>query len=380
MSPAERQRLRAIPARIPGEAVSEQGIPALESDFQLSRSPGCFVVTLSSDGSEVYIGEDWVGLGTSEDEGGLEGCSEDRPGLVFLADGQMFPVGGKTTKSASSIYTEAGAAGTTLLLALIPDPDSGLTGIVYRAIHVSGTISGNLGVWDDARDYLPPVTYDEYHIVPIAMLDLTYSGGIAKVRDVYWNLDKPVVTIGNVSSIEHPWKISVDGSNFSVLGGYVNIGAWLYPAFSGMVSVAGIGPIALGAVNTYVWLTVTHPNTGAPYSTCTLLSGTVLPKSSYVFDAIPSDGTAPPFPLVGYCTMILPVGIITSSGQIYQHLLEDQFVPWGSTTSWSMTVGYRDTGSAIQAVVAGCSQICGVQAGPGSISYVTLVPYSLNCP
>jgi len=200
MSPAERQRLRAIPARIPGEAVSEQGIPALESDFQLSRSPGCFVVTLSSDGSEVYIGEDWVGLGTSEDEGGLEGCSEDRPGLVFLADGRMFPVGGKTTKSASSIYTEAGAAGTTLLLALIPDPDSGLTGIVYRAIHVSGTISGNLGVWDDARDYLPPTTYDDYHIVPIAAMDLIYAGGVAKIRDVYWNLDKPAVSLGGIGT------------------------------------------------------------------------------------------------------------------------------------------------------------------------------------
>jgi hypothetical protein len=85
---AERQHASRGPVHTPGEGVDASGRPAADTDISKSRSPGCFAVSVSGDRRTLWIGEDWIGPGVTEDEGGLEGCSENSPGFVFLADGR----------------------------------------------------------------------------------------------------------------------------------------------------------------------------------------------------------------------------------------------------------------------------------------------------
>jgi hypothetical protein len=374
----ERSHASHSPAHHQGEGVDASGRPAADTDVSRSRSPGCFAVTLSGDRKTLWIGEDWIGPGVTEAEGGLEGCSEDSPGFVFLADGRMMPVGGKTAKTAASLYAEATATGRTLVLALVPEPDSGHTGIVYYGVHVSGTISATLGTWIDVNTYLPAGTYDDYYALPIAIVELELSDSYYRIADVHWNLESAAVTVGGggTTTTAHPWRLSVSGDTFSVSGGRVNIGP---AAGSNLIVVADSGPFNISGVTKYVWLNVTHYNTGIANSVATINYGAAFPNSSYAVDTIPSNGSALPA-ISGYCTHILPIGIVTDAGIITQYLREDQFVPYGTTWTRQMTVGYRDLTTSIEAVVSTITTICGIQQGPGTISYVTLIESQANCP
>jgi hypothetical protein len=194
---ADQRQISIMPSLIPGESTTADGRPAIETETKLSRSPGIFAMRYANDRKSVWIGEDWIGLGNSLDEGGLEGCSEDAPGLVFDVDGNALPVGGSREKTAQALYDEAGSLGNTIVVALIPKATSGITtGIVYWGIAVSDGIGYNLEKWDNLADFVPE-TYAAYHIVPIAVVHLDEEDdGDIIISDILWNMDQPAVVLG----------------------------------------------------------------------------------------------------------------------------------------------------------------------------------------
>ena len=193
LNPFMQRALHEVPAGISSEEANSDGRALAGEDMSLSRSPGIFTCTIRSDRQALWIGEDWVGLGESEATGGLEGCSEEAPGLVFLSTGQMMPVGGIRPLEAETIVTEAGSAGRTIILALIPPV--GTDTIVYHSVKLSATVSDHLEEWQDMSTYIPS-EYSSYYAVPIALVFTEIQDATYYVTDIFWTLEAPAVTVG----------------------------------------------------------------------------------------------------------------------------------------------------------------------------------------
>ena len=199
----ERGRALSLPDTIMSEGIGGGGQPLDEQRYGLYRSPGVFAVRTGLDGKSVIIGESWIGPSGTAAEGGLEGCSENCPGIVFTTGGSGFITGGETTKTGAAMHSEAGDYGRTILVALIPPSGLGETGMKFTAVHVADNISDQIGTWDDLSDYTP-AQYAEWHHIPIAMLFLVQSGSDVWVTDVFWTNEQPVVPLGGAGSTSIP--------------------------------------------------------------------------------------------------------------------------------------------------------------------------------
>jgi hypothetical protein len=219
---ADQRQISIMPSLIPGESTTADGRPAIETETKLSRSPGIFTVRMSSNGKSLWIGEDWIGMGDSEDEGGLEACSESSPGLLFDASGKAVPIGGKRRISVSDLVFSTGGSWTAgskmLIIALIPPDYMNSSNIEYKGVWVSDDIADNLGAWDSLRIFDDYWNYGEHYVVPIALVRVAVAEyydpdndeddeGDLIVTDIYWNLDSPVVPLQSPSSSSAPVKI-----------------------------------------------------------------------------------------------------------------------------------------------------------------------------
>ena len=337
-SAAMQDALARIPTVYPGEGMTADGHIAFEETSALGRSPGCFAVSVRGDRKAIKIGESWMGLGESEDEGGLEGCSARRPGLVLSSHGDVCIVGGSVEKTTAALVSEAGGSGITIVLACVPQAYSTETDILFKGWHVASTIDTAIGRWENVRRSLATVVQDDYEVIPIALLDIDEDDGDYLVNDVFWNLEAPVVTLP--PSLRHPWRTYMKYNGlFNVDGGRVDDGTTLHE----VTGLTDVNP----ATSNKVWLT--------------LASGTVTLNHGMAW---PTTGTT------------MRVSEITAKHEVRQYLYEDQVMRGGGESA----VLLRITGLHPDSPLTGIQVYQGNIHREGSGSAATQVGVTVRIP
>lgn len=335
-SAAMQDALSRIPTVYPGEGMTADGHIAFEETSALGRSPGCFAVSVRGDRKAIKIGESWMGLGESEDEGGLEGCSARRPGLVLSSHGDVCIVGGSVEKTTAALVSEAGSDGITIVLACVPKAYSTETDILFKGWHVASTIDTAIGKWENVRRSLATAVQDDYEVIPIALLDIDEDDGDYLVNDVFWNLEAPVVTLP--PSLRHPWRTYMKYNGlFNVDGGRVDDGTTLHE----VTGLTDVNP----ATSNKVWLT--------------LASGTVTLNHGMAW---PTTGTT------------MRVSEITAKHEVRQYLYEDQVMRGGGGSA----VLLRITGLHPLSPATGLRMYTGDVYGRGSTETPTILDVTIR--
>jgi len=155
---------------------------------------------------------------------------------------------------------------------------------------------------------------------------------------------KALVTWDPIESpFPHPWRVTWnDDGTVNVQGGVVYDGTQA-------VAVTGLSAVALAAEDK-VWLSVHYHNDPADPDVVELDYGADWPDDDYDVDVLP-DASPLTLPKAGWSTTILRVAEIDADGVLWQYLWEDARVPKGATYTETTPIGYRVSGTMIQAIM-----------------------------
>lgn len=354
LSAEQLRKLERLPPPSSGEMLALEGGAIPDTRYTLGRSPGCFAARIVEGGNALVVGEDWIGPGTNTSNGGLKGCATSSPGICYSGQGLHITWGGSTRISASTLYSQAGEYGTTLLLAIIKPP---YTGVSFYAIPYDSWARPLLGGSGNFHLYLSK-TYKDSQIFPICLFLLSDVSG-PKITDIFWSLESPSISF-TPSLYYLPWAMSVYGSSshyFSVNGGYFCDG-WSWWWVNGIEDIPLTDP-------TYVWLSITYSNSRTTPPEASIEHGnTTFPYCTYSWDIIPSYPDPTTIPVSGYFTANIPLAYWSSSTPVvYQYCNDYIFLPRGITYAITRCVGYRWVGNSFQLILSSEYYINGVLSG-----------------
>ena len=341
LSSDEARKLNSMALMKLGEMPDFEGQNAQDDQYVMPRSPGGFSTKISQAGAAVSIGEDWVGPGRTTADGGLQGCADTTPGFVFSSDGRIIMAGKRHSRTAAELYSDAGAYGDTILLALIP-PRWSEAEIVYRAVHLDNPTGLN-GHSEYTTKGLSE-SYVDHTAVPIALLSLVISGGASFVDDIYWSLQSPVIPAEKQDY--HMWKLrvfyDVKDLKYEVSAGTVIDGVTWNTA-AALVAAACTSPL-------HVWLRVKYYNDVATPDEFEIMTGSAWPETKADYSASlvldPSNPTV--IPTTGWSEDTIPLAQYDTTYGVRQWAYDAFTVPYGKTYKMRSMCDYGWSGTKLK--------------------------------
>jgi hypothetical protein len=157
------------------------------------------------------------------------------------------------------------------------------------------------------------------------------------------------------SPFDHPWRVRPSASTpgeIDIMGGHVHDGT---DAGADVAALTGV----TAANDLRIWLRVKYYNDPATPSEFEIVTGAAWPDNDWSADVLP-DASPLTLPDAGWSLTILRIAEIDSAGTLHQYLYEDVVLPRGGTYTTTTCIGFRLSGSTIQAIMVTQTTVNGV--------------------